>query len=268
VKPPLPFRAEADGWSLEAAIPSPCDGLRDELIRLAVATANGRSGAPLRRSRRATTYNPALTCPGRSYSLFVKVLDPPASKPWRIRAAGRVAQVARITARLMAIGFEAPPVWMTGREPATGRELLVTPRAEGRGPLRTLAMVAGSLAHKRAILRALGAEIARLHRAGFVHGDLTPFNIFIVPGEPPRFVFLDHERTRRIFLAGRRRYLRNLVQLGRFRLPGVSRTDRMRVAQAYCNARRWRGSRKVIARIAAMLGRRIARDGGLAPVTR
>ena len=49
---------------------------------------------------------------------------------------------------------------------------------------------------KRALLRALGSEVARLHRTGIVHGDLTPYNVFVTPGEPPCFIFLDHDRTR------------------------------------------------------------------------
>jgi len=59
---------------------------------------------------------------------------------------------------------------------------------------------------------ALGAEIARLHRAGYIQGDLTPCNFFVTLLEPAQFVFIDHEHTRSTFLSrfGRPR-MRNLV---------------------------------------------------------
>ena len=123
------------------------------------------------------------------------------------------------------------------------------------------------MSHKRAMLRALGTEIARLHRAGFVHGDLTPYNLFVERGEPPCFTFVDHERTRWTRFASGRRRLRNLVQLGRFDLPGLSRTDRMRVLRAYAGMKSGATWRSLRQRGAAMLERRIKR-GGLEPARR
>jgi hypothetical protein len=130
------------------------------------------------------------------------------------------------------------------------------------------------------LLRRLGAEIARLHGAGFVHGDLVPPNLRVT-GE--RFVFLDNDRTRRsrllVHLAGRR----NLVQLGRFVVPGLTLADRARVLAAYAAGRRlarWRRRRlarwlvrKIVARrctidhipaeVAARAGfRELMRSGG------
>jgi hypothetical protein len=105
--------------------------------------------------------------------------------------------------------------------------------------------------------------VARLHRAGYIHGDLTPYNIFVVQTQPPRFIFLDHDRTRRGFPAGRRyRQLRNLVQLGRFDLPGLSNADRLRVFRAYADGlglKRWHAMAR---RVARMLARRRRKDMG------
>jgi hypothetical protein len=158
-------------------------------------------------------------------------------------------------------------VWIQGHQLSGGHEMIVTPRAEGNGPLRTLAAVNGAIASKQGLLQALGEEIARMHLSGFVHGDLTPFNIFVVTGESPRFIFLDHERTRKCFILGRtRRQLRNLVQLGRFSLPGLTRTDRMRTLRAYAAALDPGGERAIVRRVGAMLGRRVRRDGGFARV--
>lgn len=267
---PADDRAEQDGWRLTLALPAAVRELRDSLIAFVVAAADGRIVEPMRRSRHACTFQTQFVA-GASLpiSLFVKVIAPPRriKRLKRIYRGSPARHVARVTAELTAAGLSAPPVWIHGREAARGRELLVTPRADGNGPLHTLAGLAGAVAAKRALLRALGAEIARLHRGGFVHGDLTPFNIFIVRGAPARFVLLDHERTRRSFVIGRtRRQLRNLVQLGRFKLPGLSRTDRLRMLAAYEAAINARDPRALTRRINAMLARRIRRDGGLQEV--
>jgi hypothetical protein len=100
------------------------------------------------------------------------------------------------------------------------------------------------------VLRALGAEVARLHQAGFVHGDLVPPN---VRRTDAGFVFLDNDRTRRMPLALVAR--RNLVQLGRFVVPGVTVTDRARVLWAYAAGRGW--SRRRRHRVAGWLLRKI-----------
>jgi hypothetical protein len=55
--------------------------------------------------------------------------------------------------------------------------------------------------------------------------------------------------------------LRNLVQLGRFDLPGLSATDRMRILVGYTAMLERRDRRRVARRVNAMLGRRIRRDG-------
>src|SRR5262249_46649503 len=87
---------------------------------------------------------------------------------------------------------------------------------------------------KRRLLRRLGHAVARLHRSGFVHGDLVPSNVH-VRGEA--FVFLDHDRTRHGRLLVWWGARRNLVELGRFVVPGVTLADRARVLAGYAAAR-------------------------------
>ncbi len=141
--------------------------------------------------------------------------------------------------------------------------MLASVRAEGIS-LAELAQSRGASTVRRCILiRALGAEIARLHRCGFVHGDLTPYNIFVARQEPTRFIFLDQDRTRLAFFAGRRyRQLRNLVQLGRFGLPGIGNTDRLRFFCAYAAGLGPRRKRALLRRVTAMLTRRQRKDAG------
>jgi hypothetical protein len=259
---------ECEGWSL--SVPDSADGPGNELLRLVVATASGHGVKPIRRSRRATTFNVRVpTKAGARTDIFVKVIDAPRGLDgFKHRLRGSTgSHIARVTSQMATAGICAPPVWIYGRERGGGRELIVTPRAEGRGPLRTLEVLEGSIADKRTALAALGVEIARMHRAGFVHGDLTPFNIFVALGTRPRFIFLDHERTRLSFAIGRcRRQLRNLVQLGRFAIPGITRTDRLRLLRSYALTMKWRDPRRMNRRVAAMVRRRLRRDGSLATV--
>jgi hypothetical protein len=251
-------------WRLHLADCGLTSELRDAIVARALEAARGELGAPRRRSRHASTWQIRIGAPAE-IEMFIKLIDAPRGLRWikQMVRGGGTSHVARVTEQLNDSGFLAPPLIVYGREAGSGREIMVTIRAEGDGPLRTLkALNAGAIDRKRAVLRALGAEIARLHRCGFVHGDLTPFNIFFVGAEPPRFVLIDHERTRKMVLIGRRRRaLRNLVQLGRFALPGLGATDRMRILAGYAAMLEWRDRRIVKRRVKTMLMRRITRDG-------
>ena len=149
-----------------------------------------------------------------------------------------------------------------GSELRGGREIIVTARARGILMPRSLREAGRDLRRKRALLHALGAEVAHLHLRGYLHGDLTPFNILWSQDEPGRFILLDHERTRRTWLSRfARPRLRNLVQLGHFSLPGLTRTDRMRVWCAYAEV--YQGTerqRSEVRRLGRMIQRRLAKD--------
>jgi hypothetical protein len=265
MNPAAPDEILREGWHLKLADGGLTPGLREAVVAQALMAARGELGASRRRSRHANTWQLRIGMGAVKLEIFVKLLDAPRGFDvikYLVRGV-RANHVARVTQQMNDSGFLAPPLLVYGRDRVSGREVIVTPRADGDGPLRTLkALRAGAIGRKRAVLRALGAEIARLHRCGFVHGDLTPFNIFFVRAEPPRFILIDHERTRRLGpIGGRRRALRNLVQLGRFDLPGLGRTDRMRILAGYSAMCGRRERRRLIRRVNAMLRRRIARDG-------
>jgi lipopolysaccharide kinase (Kdo/WaaP) family protein len=255
-----------NGWRLfKAKSPDISSAALDQLIERAIVVAAGGVAGPLRRSRRGTTFRLRFKADAAcALDVFVKIIDAPSgfAKVKRWMRGSRAAHIARVTAAINQSGFVAPPILLYGAEEPSGREMVVALRANGNGPLVTLAALAGSPMHKWAMLRALGQTVARLHRAGFVLGDLTPFNIFIQRGEPPRFTFFDHDRTRRTLRPGRaRRQLRNLVQLGRFDLPGVTRTDRMRVLHGYVSACDPPTRRALVRTVAKMVERRRGRDG-------
>jgi hypothetical protein len=251
---------ERDGWIFKVGGDGDADGIdRERLAALALDVVEGRAGRQVRRSRAATTRVAEFES-AAPVDIFFKILEPPqgiaAIKRW-FRGAG-AEHIARISGALAASGISAPHVLLTGRERSSGRELVATLRVAGFMVPRHLGPRRESLARKRVVLSALGAEVARLHRAGFIHGDLTPFNVFVMPGEPPAIVFIDHERTRRPRFAFIRARLRNLVQLGHFDLAGLSNTDRMRAWLAYSAAGGAPARR--LSRVAKMLARRIARD--------
>jgi Lipopolysaccharide kinase (Kdo/WaaP) family len=264
-------RIERRGWRLVlvgAAAELAADR-RERLVDVALAAAAGNGARRIRRSRHAESYLAPLDVGDIASEVFIKVLDAPrgiAALKYLFRPA-RVEHVASITAALNRDGFLTPPILLYGRETATGREVLATARAAGTLVPRSLRAPHAILACKRAMLGALGATIARMHRAGYLHGDLTPYNVLVTSASAPQYIFIDHERTRRSILSRWwRPRLRNLVQLGRFELRGLSSTDRMRVWRGY--AAEIGAGRTDQRRAAAMLSRRIARDRGrIAPAT-
>jgi hypothetical protein len=265
-------RVERDGWSLLLApslaeLPS---RLGMELIERALKIAGGGGDRPLRRSRHASTYQIRLGTPlSGETEVFVKLLDAPRGfkAVRRLLLCSRAEQMQSILDALVATGFAVAPILMLGDVRGSGRTMMVTAHVEGEPLPRFLRRASGAPARRREVLRALGAEVARLHRAGFVHGDLTPYNIFVANGPPVRFSLIDHERTALPRLDWERRRLRNLVQLCRFDLEGMGRTDRLRVVDAYGRAMS-DAPRRLIRRVARMVRARRLRDtvsGGIEP---
>ena len=236
--------------------------LRESLIDSAFEAIDGTLKKRIRRSRHAETWAQHLGS-GGGPDVYFKVIDAArgAHAMKLLFKGSRVAHVARISERLRADGIGVPEILLLGAEQRGGREIVVTARVEGRNVPRYLRSEREPLTAKRATLRALGAEIARLHRAGYLHGDLTPYNIFVTGVDPPQFVFIDHDRTRRTILSRfERPRMRNLVQLGHLDLKTITNTDRMRVWCGYSATMPTRGRRAARRRVVQMLQTRIARD--------
>ena len=199
-----------------------------------------------RRSRHARTVRVA----GRAGALFVKHWEAPGAwRAWRAFHMGEALGTA---------GFRAPEAVLVASRGGAG--LLVTRDAGGEELLAAASRLGAERGAKRRLLRRLGAEVARLHGAGFVHGDLVPTNVRVC-GDA--FVFLDNERTRRSGLLVALTARRNLVQLGRFVVPGLTATDRARVLVAYAAGRGLgRGRRRRLASwlVGKIIARRCAID--------
>jgi serine/threonine protein kinase len=253
-----------NGWRVE-----PIEGFRaddpemvDDAVRHLVRAIEGGEGILFHSSRYAVTYLTRIADKtGPTIEVYIKTYRQPRGLTALKQAirGGRAGNVMRMTEALHQAGFGTPRLLFQGVQLNGGRSLLVTERAEGISLPDLVANLQDdhSCGRKRALMAALGREVARLHRAGFIHGDLTPYNLFVVQTEPPRFIFLDHDRTRLAFPAGRRyRQLRNLVQLGRFDLPGLSNSDRLRVFNAYAADLGIAQPRGLARRVARMLARR------------
>jgi serine/threonine protein kinase len=244
--------------------------IRNQLVDQVIAALEGRHGTAFRRSRHATTWKVQIAGPtGESTNIFVKQLDAAHGLVARAKAKSRAKRsehVLRISEDLRRHNFGVPDVLLIGENRDTGNEVIVMSQAPGfmltrwLKPSRHIDVVL-----RRGILHKLGAEIARLHLSGYIHGDLTPYNIFATGDHPIAIAFIDHEgteRTSRVSINVARNRMRNLVQLGHFDLPGVSRTDKLRVFASYAAATGLSipARRQALLRLAKMIARRRQRD--------
>lgn len=157
---------------------------------------------------------------------------------FRLSKARRAQQMS---GQLAAAGFHAPLAIAAGEKRKRSLvecSFLLTAPVAGMSLIEALAQHhrGAQISVKRTAIQELAREIRRFHDLGFVHGDLLPTNIFVHPGENQQwqFYFMDNDRTRRYPPAlPQSQWKRNLVQLNRMPLPGISLHDRMRFLRAY-----------------------------------
>lgn len=136
---------------------------------------------------------------------------------WTLRSSRAVAML-RISQELLNADFQCPiPILAARRRSPKGwpQDIFISLDCPGEPLTRLLPNMEPK--EIQSLLATVASEVARLHQAGFVHGDCIPGNIAISPSG--KVVFFDHDRTRR---AAQSRLLqhqqrRNLVQFG-FRL--------------------------------------------------
>jgi len=265
-------RFDSGQWSfvVPEGVPELSSEMRKALVDNVMAALDGRRGVPFRRSRHATTWKVRIAGVDRnSVNIFVKQLDAPRGLIARAKAktrAQRSLHVVEISDHMRRDSIGVPKVLLVGENRQIRNEVIVM--SEAPGFMLTRWMKPSNHADpslRRRILHQLGAEIARLHRHGYIHGDLTPYNVFATGDHPIAISFIDHEGTEktsrfRINLARNR--MRNLVQLGHFDISGVSRTDKLRVFASYAaEAGLSRSmSRRRLSRVTKMIERRRKRD--------
>ena len=141
---------------------------------------------------------------------------------------------------LLSKGFLAPKTLCSGAL-INGNEFMVSEAVQGfgvhdyiTGQLAAMPK-ASRIAATTTLMQNLGAEIGRLHRAGFVHGDLRPNNVMLAPANgEQRFIFIDNERTREYTRIPQKLVEKNLVQINMIRAEQLSLGNRLRFFEAYC----------------------------------
>lgn len=206
-----------------------------------------RGGEDVSTSRHARTVRLTLSGAGGA---FLKLYHP-GDWPTQIKDVlrpSKALRALRMSVVLTADGFHVARVLAAGEQRRgwyLERAFVLTAAVEWP-PLGALAGALGALpadvriARRRSVLAGLGSEVGRFHRLGYVHGDLVATNILAAADLPVRFCFLDHDRSRRGLIVGRRhQQRRNLIQLNRLILPGITHADRLRVFVGYASARGW-----------------------------
>jgi hypothetical protein len=122
------------------------------------------------------------------------------------------------------------------------RGFVLTARVSGRPLPAFLAQAARTDEAKRFLtikstgVRRIAERVRQFHRMGFVHGDLVASNLFIADDirRGSFLYFMDNDRTHRYppWLP-QTLWKRNLVQLNRMPLPGITLQDRMRFLRTY-----------------------------------
>jgi len=146
-----------------------------------------------------------------------------------------IAQATLLTDK----GFSTPAIIAWGKL-SGGREFMLTQAVNGIGMGSCIASYFRQvktprlLSAKRALIKALGEQIGRLHQTGIVHGDLRPNNVLLELGQyPHRFHFIDNERNQRYRKIPAKLLRKNLVQIGMLAPVDLSIHDRMRFFKAY-----------------------------------
>ena len=163
----------------------------------------------------------------------------------------KAVRALKLGAALSRAGFHAPTAVGAGEERtfgALGRAFLLTAEIAAQ-PIATVLrerlappLDRPAVRKKRQWLKQLAVETRRLHQNGFVHGDLVASNILArLEGDGgPIFFYMDNDRTVRYPIRlPHRLWRRNLVQLNRLILPGISLQDRMRFLKIYLGERPW-----------------------------
>jgi hypothetical protein len=151
----------------------------------------------------------------------------------------------RLGLALSAEGFNVPPTVAAGEMRRWGflqRAFVLSREVAGR-PLPKFMHDLAQTPDRRdyftikrdGVLR-LAQIIREFHGLGFVHGDLVASNLFIsrTAGGGLSVYFMDNDRTRRYPAWLRHsRWKRNLIQLNRMPLRGITLQDRVRFLRAY-----------------------------------
>lgn len=193
---------------------------------------------------------------------YLKVFHP-AKGGSRLKDAFRLSKALRAWRRgveLINAGFDVPATVAAGEQRRfrlLRGAFILTQKVEGQpAPLFLRDLIQRgdkktSLALKRAGLKRFARIVRQFHQNGFVHGDLVASNIFVASAgnSGQAFYFMDNDRTRRYpSWLPQSLWKRNLIQLNRLPLPGITLQDRMRFFRAYLNKQQLTSRERRLAR--------------------
>jgi Lipopolysaccharide kinase (Kdo/WaaP) family len=146
---------------------------------------------------------------------------------------------------LSAAGFNVPQTVAAGELRSfrfVRRGFVLTAKVSGHPLPAFLAQAANAgdpktfLTSKNTGVRRIAELVRQFHRLGFVHGDLVASNLFIANDiqRGSSVYFMDNDRTHRYPpWMPQTLWKRNLIQLNRMPLPGITLQDRVRFLRTY-----------------------------------
>ncbi len=150
----------------------------------------------------------------------------------------RCQRARKQTENLVDAGLSTPEILCWGRGKLN--EFIIFKADKGEGFFSFLLkrysppLATEKLLEKRQLLRQVGEIIALLHKKGLIHGDLRPNNILVAKSDGGfRFSFLDNERNKYFTIPPLLLRKKNLIQLSIITNQLVTKTDLMRIFQAY-----------------------------------
>jgi Lipopolysaccharide kinase (Kdo/WaaP) family/Glycosyltransferase family 9 (heptosyltransferase) len=251
---PLDYqRSYAGEWRLRALADQWNDDLQSQVLELV------RSRNP---ARHPQTVAARLAMDGKERILYLKIFHS-APGPSALKDLLRRSKAFRFWRQGVALhesGFHVPLTVAVGEQRRFGfvqRAFVLTESIEGRALPGFLAQRDArradprDLARKWQNIRAFGSLVRRFHRLGFVHGDMVASNILVgeTADDRVKFYLMDNDRTRRFPVwFPQSLWRRNLVQLNRMPLAGISLQDRMRFLHAYLDAGKFSVGERKLAR--------------------
>jgi tRNA A-37 threonylcarbamoyl transferase component Bud32 len=137
-------------------------------------------------------------------------------------------------------GFHSPVVYCWGKK--GNRHFMISEGVDALGLGDYIGkhwqrpLLGGEISAKRRFIKKFGKMIGELHKNAIFHGDLRVNNILVQESKDDViFYFVDNERNTLFKKIPRRLIRKNLVQINMFQSPHITRQDRQRFFQAYCD---------------------------------
>jgi uncharacterized protein YmfQ (DUF2313 family) len=222
-------------------------------------------------SQATRVYQARLDCAGQTRAVFVKhfharsVID----QYKQLVRKSRAMKAVMADALLNEHGFIAPELLIIAWQQNYGIKknyVTVSTALEGYKDIYQQVEALSGLDRmsKKEFLVALATATAALHKANISHGDMRPGNILCQHGLSKQentwqFAYIDNERTKKHWRLPTRARIKNLVQLNLLISQEISRSDRLRFFQTYCDCCYGSFNKKLLVQVLKKTRTRMAR---------